>query len=245
MHGAVLMAITVLLVMSNYENDLYDQLVLKFTTPEMSQQQVALGLLHATHTLLKPRQILFGDSRQTNIRDKLFRSSDIQLVDAKGGCGSYAHVLGRLLQRAGFEIRLAQMKCGNTWGCHILLEANIDGRFVVLDSLFDLAFVKPDGKLANFREVRQNWAAYKDQVPKDYNHGYAYEDVRYTNWDKVPLLMPAAKQVLGVFLGTKIDTLSVRSWVLNVYKAYMQILLVMYVFLLLFSIYIVLLRSKA
>ena len=87
--------------------------------------------LHKTHFLLKPREELFEGEENINLRDALFRSSDIQLIDAKGACGSYTHVLGRLLQRAGFEVRIAQMKCGENWGCHILLEANIDGTLYI------------------------------------------------------------------------------------------------------------------
>lgn len=244
-HGAVLMAALLMLLMSNYEDELYDRLLDRFIEPEMSQQEVALSLLHGTHKLLKPRENMFSRGGYHNIRDKFLRSSDIQLIDAQGACGSYSHVLGRLLQRAGFEVRLAQMKCGALWGCHILLEARIEGRFVSLDPLYDLAFVRPDGSLASFNEIGRNWLSYKSQVPESYPKLFAYEDVRYTNWGKIPFLLPSVKKVLTVFRADSIETLSIRSWVLNVYKTYLFALLVGYGALLIVSYYVVFIRNKS
>jgi hypothetical protein len=167
------------------------------------------------------------------------------LIDARGDCGSYSHVLGRLLQRAGFEIRLAQMKCGTQWGCHILIEASVDGGFVSLDALYNLAFFRSDGSLASFEEIGRDWDDYKVQAPEGYPAKYAYEGVRYTNWDKIPALKSTVKGVLRVFLGGEIETLSIRSWVLNVYKAYLLIFLFGYALLVIFSGYIMLLRNKS
>lgn len=243
-HGALLMMTLVMFIMSSYEDELYDQIALKLTQPEMSQQEAALSILQGAHNLLKPRQMLFAGDSYINLRDNLFRSADVQLIDAKGNCGSYAHVLGRLLQRAGFEVRLAQMKCGDQWGCHILLEARVDGRFVSLDALYNLAFFRPDGALASYEEVSQNWSVYKAQTPDDYNNWFRYEDVRYTNWTKIPYLMPAGKKILKVFIGDRIETLSIRSWVLNVYTTYMAILMLGYALLLIFSFYVVVARKK-
>lgn len=242
-HGAVLMAIFVLSMLSDFEDQLYDNLLVSVTTPDMTQQEMALSVLHATHQLLEPRSQQFQLASYDSVVDRMLRSSDTQLIDAKGNCGSYTHVLARLLQRAGIVVRIAQMKCGDVWGCHILLEAKIDGRFVSLDALYDLAFIKSNGQLASFSEVSQNWEHYQKQAPDDYKNLYAYEDVRYTNWNKIPILMPMAKQVLGVFLGEKIETVSVRSLVLNVYKTYMVALLVLYVLLFGFTAYLIMKRQ--
>jgi len=243
-HGVLLTAAFIMFLMSNYEDQLYDRLLQEFTQPEMSQQDIVLKLLSDTHYLLKPRQKLFAGGEFNNVRDKFLRSSDIQLIDAHGDCGSYSHVLARLLQRAGLDVRLAQMKCGTQWGCHILIEANVDGRFVSLDALYNLAFFRPDGRLASIDEIGRNWGDYKSQTPEGYPSFYAYEDVRYTNWEKIPVLMPAAKGVLALLLGGDIETLSIRSWVLNVYKAYMHIILFGYALLAIFSGYTVLVRNK-
>jgi hypothetical protein len=238
------MAMLAMLVMSNYEDELYDRLVDQFVQPEMSQQETAQSLLHATHGLLQSRQTLFSGGGYHNIRDKYFRSADIQLIDAQGDCGSYSHVLGRLLQRAGFEVRLIQMRCGARWGCHILIEAKVGGRFVGLDPLYNLAFVRPDGMLASANEIGGDWRTFKHQVPQNYPQQFSYEGVRYTNWNKIPFFMPAVKGVLRVFLGDKVETVSIRSWVLNVYKTYLFSLVFGYALLVLLSGYLLTLRKK-
>lgn len=242
LHGATWMIFFVFWIMSNYEDGLYDQIVKNTIAADMNDQQKAILLLHKTHFLLKPREELFEGEENINLRDALFRSSDIQLIDAKGECGSYTHVLGRLLQRAGFEVRIAQMKCGENWGCHILLEANIDGKFVSLDPLYDIAFEKNDGTLASFEEIGQNWDHYKLQAPENYLYRFAYEDVRYTNWDKIPVVMPIIRKILGIFMKNEIETFSVRSMVLNVYKTYMILLSIFYIGLIAASCFI--LRNK-
>lgn len=242
LHGAIWMIFFVFWIMSNYEDGLYDQIVKNTLTDNISNQQKAILLLHKTHLLLKPREELFIDEENINLRDALFRSSDIQLIDAKEDCASYTHVLGRLLQRAGFTVRIAQMKCGESWGCHILLEANIDGKFAALDPLYDVAFKKTDGTLASFDEIGQNWDLYKLQVPENYPSGFAYEDVRYTNWDKIPVLMPFFRKILGTVMKNEIETMSIRSMVLNVYKTYMILLSIFYIGLIAASFFI--LRSK-
>lgn len=242
LHGATWMIFFVFWIMSNYEDGLYDQIVKNTIAADMNDQQKAILLRHETHSLLKPREELFIGEENINLRDALFRSSDIQLIDAKEDCASYTHVLGRLLQRSGFVVRIAQMKCGENWGCHILLEANVDGKFVALDPLYDVAFKKNDGTLANFDEIGQNWDLYKLQVPENYPSRFAYEDVRYTNWDKIPVVMPIFRKVLSMLMKNEIETLSIRSMVLNVYKTYMILLSIFYIGLTAASYFI--LRSK-
>ena len=94
LHGATWMIFFVFWIMSNYEDGLYDQIVKNTIAADMNDQQKAISLLHETHLLLKPREELFEGEENINLRDALFRSSDIQLIDAKGDCGSYTHVLG-------------------------------------------------------------------------------------------------------------------------------------------------------
>ena len=113
--------------------------------------------MEISHKLLKPRLELFDERERINLRDTIFRSSDIDLIDARGACGSYSHVLARLLQVANIEARIGQMKCGKIWGCHIVVEAKINGKFVALDATHNLAFRKENGSLASFEEIGRNW----------------------------------------------------------------------------------------
>lgn len=243
-HGAMLTAMMFLWMMSSYDDGLYDQIVGLTIQSGMDEEQKVLALMHKTNQLLKPRSELFASEGYINWRDTLFRSGDIQLMDAKGSCGSHTHVLARLLQRAGIEVRIAQMKCGSVWGAHILLEAKIDGKWATLDPFYDLSFRKEDGKLASFQEVKGQWDYFKSQVPPNYNPLYTYEDVRYTNWTKIPLVMPAVKNLLRWFMGSEVENLSIRSLVLNLYKAYLAISVGCYLLLVVFTAFVLSTRAS-
>jgi hypothetical protein len=136
------------------------------------------------------------------------------------------------------------MKCGAVWGAHILLEAKIDENWATFDPFYDLSFRKENGRLASFQEVKGNWDYFKKQVPPNYNSLYTYEDVRYTNWTKIPLVMPAVKRVLRWFMGSEVENLSIRSLVLNLYKAYLAILAGCYLLLVMFTAFVLSARSS-
>ncbi len=241
LQGVALTLVAIFSVSAHFEDRLITQIVENVAGDAVSDQQKAIALLDATHAMLRPRLEIFGGESYIGIRDTLFRSTDIHLLDSKGVCGSHAHVLGRLLQRAGMPIRMAQMKCGEHWGCHILLEARVDGRFVVLDPLYNLAFMKADGSLASFDEVSRNWPHFALQVPGDYPLYFAYEDVRYTNWNKIPVIMPAIRNILQAFIGDDVRFISIRPLFLNVYRFYAVVALILYMVLVVTTV--ILLRS--
>lgn len=232
LHGAMIMAMLGLAVMSKYENQLLDNIIDLTITEQMDEQTKALSLLNVTHSLIAPRANFFKGGVRSNVREQVFTSADVHLMDGKGACGSFAGVLARLLQRSGIEARLAQMKCGDQWGCHINLEAKINGRFVALDPLYNLAFKKENGELASYREIGSDWQYYRSQVPDSYYPAYQYESVRYTNWQKIPVLMPLIKKALIAVFGDKANTFSLRSYLLNIYSTYLKFLMFIYLLLL-------------
>lgn len=148
-------------------------------------------------------------------------------------CGSFTLVLAKALERAGIEFRIAQMLCDGRTACHVLLEALVDGRWVVLDPLFDQAFVRPDGQLASFADVSADWASYQKQIPADRTQldpcgerfydteHYDYAAVRYMNWNKIPIAMPVLRFVLRAVLGqATVDQLSARSYLYDKPRTY-------------------------
>lgn len=158
-------------------------------------------------------------------------------MTANGACGSYARVLARILQTAGVKVRFAEMEVNGQSGGHIIIEAKTSAGWVVLDPLYDLYFTTPRGTLASFSEVQKNWSFYKRQTPVHYNPAYRYESVRYTNWNKIPVLLPMVKKILqGVIGKEKTEHLSLRIYFLQPYhlafysllSAYILILLVIY-----------------
>lgn len=72
---------------------------------------------------------------------------------------------------------------------------------------------------------------------------YKYEDARYTNWDKIPIILPAIKKVLDWRLGIKkADHVSLRIFMMRKFNVFFICALVLQSILLVYVI--VLIRKK-
>jgi hypothetical protein len=99
-------------------------------------------------------------------------------------------------------------------------------RWVVMDALYGQVFERADGKLASFADVEGDWAQYQGQIAESYPRKFDYDGVRYTNWDKVPVLMPSVRYLLEAVLGRDtVATMSLRTSLLNLYDVYSSVLL--------------------
>ncbi|HEV2354313.1 MAG TPA: transglutaminase domain-containing protein [Puia sp.] len=209
----------------HYEASMFQSLAtaVRKDNPSAGQETLALAAMHVAHNLLTTRVSLFG---HINAADDDFEGSlTDDLLSAKGACGSYSAVLAQLLQSLGFEVRIAQMKVRGRYGGHINVEARTIYGWVVLDPQFDCCFRKPSGQLASFEDVSENWAFYQLQTPPGYNPAYAYADVRYTNWNKIPVLLPALRKCLTLFLGeARVRNISVAPLLLRRYRVYSLLL---------------------
>ena len=122
------------------------------------------------------------------------------------------------------------MKAHGKFAAHNVVEAKTTNGWAVLDPLFDVYFIKPNSGLASFADVQGNWDYYKKQLPSNYDFNYRYEDVRYSNWGKIPLILPAAKKVLDFVLGKeKADAISLRVYFLKMYDFYFMLTLILYI----------------
>jgi hypothetical protein len=167
----------------------------------------------------------------------VIHSTAFDLMTTRGACGSYSQVLARILKTYHIPVRIAQMKAGGYFGAHNVVEAEIGSNWVVLDPTYNLCFHRPDSKLANFNDVHGDWSYYSKQVPSDYNPIYRYEDVRYTNWSKIPIISPAARSLLSLIIGReRANTFSMRTWFMNTYQVYVYFLVALYIPLLLITI---------
>lgn len=130
-----------------------------------------------------------------------------------GACGTYAGLLGRLLDAADIDFRVVQLYCEDVdvWGCHIVLEVDVDGTWRSVDPLYNVVFP------VSAQALRDDWIQYRHIVPSEYRPMYDYSDFRYTNWDKIPVLMPAFQRILELLLPDTAKTLSIRRHVLDVY----------------------------
>ncbi|HEV2355904.1 MAG TPA: transglutaminase domain-containing protein [Puia sp.] len=166
----------------------------------------------------------------------VIHSTSFDLMTTRGACGSYSQVLARILKTYHIPVRIAQMKADGHFGAHNLVEAKVGDEWVVLDPTYNLCFHRPDSKLADFSDVHGDWAYYSKQVPPDYNPIYRYEAVRYTNWTKIPIISPAARSLLSLFIGReRTDTFSLRTYFMNTYQVYVYVLLLLYIPLLLIT----------
>jgi hypothetical protein len=166
-----------------------------------TDENILLNSLHVIYSLETYRNKVFSNAQFYSAKSSLFHPLTFDLMTANGACGSYTFLLSRILSEFHIPNRIAQMAVKGKYGGHILLEAQTSHGWAVLDPLYDLCFTRPDGHLASFANVHNNWNYYRKQVPAGYDTTYCYEGVRYTNWQKIPVVMPFLKKVLTLVWG--------------------------------------------
>lgn len=188
-----------------YEKRIFETLAfyVKDKTPDSVNREEALILnsLHLTYHLGANRSNVFCVKENPSFKASIIHPVTYDLMTTNGACGSYSYILSRLLNELKIPNRIAQMKVNGRYGGHILVEAKTARGWVVLDGLYDLYFKKANGQLASFKDVHNDWDYYSRQVPGNYNHQYRFEGVRYTNWDKIPVVMPVIKGILSLAVG--------------------------------------------
>jgi hypothetical protein len=250
LNGFLLATLFYLKMEANYENNLF-KVIQKSIDRKIdandTKDSILIKVMQTCNSILGTRASVFAGSNHDleGFKTDFVHPATVDLMTANGACGSYALVLARILQNYNFPIRIDQMKAYGDYGSHNIIEVNVNSQWVVLDPLFDLCFVKPDsGGLASFDDVKNNWAYYSKQLPHGYDSLYKYEDVRYTNWEKIPVLLPAIKKILDFILGKKkADTISLRVHFLRMYDLYFYIVLFIYIPILLLNIRKVLMQK--
>lgn len=239
MHGALLAVLFWSGVEMNSERRMIDSLKIKIlhaTTAPGNVDSVFIAAMRLTYNLLEPR-VSANFSR--NFLPDLPESFCDRLTTAPVSCSSYAQVLARILQGFGYPVRIGQMKANGHFGAHIITEAYDGKRWVILDACYGLVFRNAREELAGFEEIQRNWDGFKRQVPANYNFAYRYEDIRYTNWGKIPVMMPATKWVLDKIYGKKeADLICLRTKILSIYKVYLILIMVLESGLILMHIHI-------
>lgn len=238
LNGFLLALLVYFFVEDNYESQIFRALASQVLEQgKTDNRSIALTSLQLTHNLEKYRLSVFGNKDINAIKSDLIRPVTFDLITGSGACGSYAYVLSRILDEFNIKTRFAQMKVGDTYGAHIVIEALIGGSWVVLDPSYNLYFQNERGELASFKQVGNNWDYFKQQAPTNYDQSYDYSGVRYTNWDKIPVVLPAIKSTLGLFKSKEeIETLSLRSFVLQKFSILFKVTLAFYVLITLFFI---------
>ncbi|OQP63795.1 hypothetical protein A3860_22920 [Niastella vici] len=227
---------------NDYENELFkemaDYVKDRAGTSAPSEETLVLQSLHFIHFMGQTRSGIFNKKEISALKSSIHPLS-YDLMTFKGACTSYAFILSRLLNELHITTRIAQMRVNGLYGGHILVEAKMAKGWAVLDGNYDLCFRKRDGGLASFADVQGHWNSYHNQVPANYNEAYRYEGVRYTNWNKIPIVMPLLKDVFYLFLGhNRTESLSLRTMLLNKYRILFRIIIGLFLFEALAAIYI-------
>lgn len=225
---------------SSYEEGLFSSIKIcidRKLDPNDTQDSIVVKAMAACNTLLNDRAFAFSSGTSLGPQSNFFHSTAVDLMTTQGACGSYSQVFARILQSYHFEVRIAQMKANGIFAAHNIVEVKTGKGWVVLDPTFNAHFTRPDGRLASFADVKSDWNYYSKQVPPGYDLNYRYEDVRYTNWGKIPVLSPVVKSIFKLFLGSeKMETFSMRTYFLKVYQIYLYFTLLIYIPVFLYTV---------
>jgi hypothetical protein len=247
LNGFLLASLFYFKMEANYESELFQAIHSDINSRIKladTEDSVVTKVMHSVHDLLVNRGSVFEGKPFDGIKSELIEPTSFDLMTARGACGSFSMVLARVLQGYHYDVRIAQMKAGGVYAAHNIVEARTRHGWVVLDPLFDVFFVKPSAQLASFDDVKNDWNYYRSQTPHGYDMNYNYEGVRYTNWTKIPIILPAFKRVLDLTLGKDVaNTISVRTYFLKKFNICFDIILVLFVVVFSYTL-IMLIRKK-
>jgi len=233
LNGFLLASIFYFHTESSYENALFQSIkrdIDSRLTDKDTQDSIVVKAMRTCNFMMVNRAPIFIANNFTGFKADVIRPASVDLMTTRGACGSYAEVLARILQNYNYPIRIAQMKAEGIFADHNIVEVKIDHGWVALDATFNAYFIRPDSKLASFADVQGNWAYYSKQVPPGYDLKYRYEDVRYSNWGKIPIIFPAIKKILSLFIGQEgANTFCMRALFLRVYEIYFYAFLFLYI----------------
>ncbi|MBS1664816.1 MAG: hypothetical protein JST68_27465 [Bacteroidetes bacterium] len=233
-NGFILASMFYFKMEASYENGLFSSIKTSIDAQidtNDTPDSVLVKSMNVCYQLMNPRLSTFNTAAtDLGPEASLFHSTAVDLMTTKGACGAYSQVLARIIGTYHYPVRIGQMKAYGYFGAHNVVEAFTGKHWVVLDPTFNQSFVRPDSRLASFADVQNDWAYYSKQVPRNYDFQYRYEEVRYTNWSKVPVLFPAIKGVLNLTMGTeKADGLCIRTIFMNTYAVYYYVLILLYI----------------
>lgn len=240
LNGILLTSLLYFATESKYETELFSIIAKKIRTqlpPNHSKSAFAIKAMQTAYELQEKRYLMFGNQEMEGIKANILHPSTVDLMTGNGACGSYSTVLARILKSNDMQVRIGQMKVKGVYGAHIFIETKTENGWIVLDPMFNLYFKKADGQPAGFADLNSNWNYYKTQLPPGYNPEYAYEAVRYTNWNKIPGVTTSIKLILNFVIGKeKADAISVRPVLLRIYNKLMWGTFITWVFVFSFTI---------
>jgi hypothetical protein len=232
-HALLVISICYLQLESNHETALFQNIVRVSRAETAGKHDTVLirHLMVSINKMMHDRNDIFKNTEQLSFKARLMQSVDADLMYGAGACGGFSKVFARALKASGYTTRIGQMKVNGNYGGHILLETYLPSlqKWVLMDPLFLLVFTNPKGEWASFNEVHDNWEDYKKQIYYKYNYNYNYAGIRYTNWSKVPVLGNLVYKGLVLVKGeAAANTISLRPYLLDHYRFYKWVLVLVY-----------------
>jgi hypothetical protein len=124
-------------------------------------------------------------------------------ADYRGPCGSYSRVVHTMLNQHRVPNRVVLLQDDRGRPIHTVLEVRVNDRWVVTDPSFGLVFHRRDGALATRADLAADpglLQAEVDSLPS-YDPRYDYSSTTLLNWQKIPVVLPAARALLVALLG--------------------------------------------
>jgi hypothetical protein len=232
-HALLVITICYLQLESDHETALFQNIVRVSRAETAGKHDTVLikHLMFSINKMMHDRNDIFKNTEQLSFKARFMQSVDADLMYGAGACGGFSKVFARALKATGYTTRIGQLKVNGIYGGHILLETYIPSlhKWVVMDPMFSLLFTNPKGEWASFNEVHDNWDYYKKQIYYNYNYNYNYAGIRYTNWSKVPVIGSLLYKGLILVKGKEAaNTISVRPYLLDHYRFYKWVLVIVY-----------------
>lgn len=166
---------------------------------------VAKGL--AVHKNQKENIVALFNWITTNQRKKNKESSISEYIYSylSGECGRNAKLFALLVRKTGTPARLAYLYRDEE-PIHVIAEVYYEEKWRVFDVGAGYYYLVNGNSFATAEDLKNSPSLFESVVNKyKYNPLYTYEDVRRTNWIKVPIVLPALYRVLKKIIGNKVD----------------------------------------
>jgi hypothetical protein len=145
--------------------------------------------------------------------------------DYRGGCGSRTRVVVAMLRSVNVQSRPLLHLNNAGQSVHTVVEAKIEGRWVVADAYYGIVFRRRDGALATAADMQRDPSAFLAQVEHVPGYDidkYNFIPVTRLNWNKIPVVLPLIRGVLARLLGeSKVNDLArpnIWMWPQEIYS---------------------------
>ncbi len=126
-------------------------------------------------------------------------------TDYRGPCGSKSRLVKAILKAGGDAVRLRLLLDDEGTSVHTVVEVRDGDRWILADPTYGIVYHLRDGRGATAEDLGADTALFRahvDTIP-GYGAGYDYDAHTLLNWEKVPILLPAIRDLLTRVMGAE------------------------------------------